>query len=123
LQIRVDPAAALAPGQVLFEIDLLTASGEDAAFEGQLEFVAVRDGVHNGFCLWFEAELSQGVTLDTGPLCPETHWAQTYMSFTPCPRQAGERIDVRVDFSCDPEMGYVDLRLGVGDNELNYRID
>lgn len=123
LQIRVDPAAALAPGQVLLELDLLTATPEDAAFEGQLEFVAVRDGVHNGFCLWFEAELSAGVTLDTGPLSPETHWAQTYMSFVPCPRRAGERMEVRVDFSCDPEMGYVDLRLGVGDDELHYRID
>ena len=89
---------------------------------GQLEFVAVRDAVQSGFCLWFEAELSQSVILDTGPFSPETHWAQTYMSFSPRLVRAGERIDVSVDFSCDPDQGYVDLRLGVGENELIYRI-
>jgi SAM-dependent methyltransferase len=127
MQIRVEPAAMLAPGQTLLEIDLLTASTEDVWFEGQLEFVPVRDGVLNGFCAWFEADLSRSVLLDTGPLSPETHWAQTYMSFSPRPVRAGERVEVRVDFSynSDPVAVYrhVDLCLGVGEHELNYLID
>ncbi len=45
MQIRVEPAAVLAPGQALLELDLLTASSEDVWSENQLEFVPVRDGV------------------------------------------------------------------------------
>jgi SAM-dependent methyltransferase len=127
IQIQVDPAALLAPGQALLELDLLTASAKDATFEGQLEFVPVRDGVLNGFCVWFEAELSRSVVLDTGPSSPETHWAQTYMPFSPRPVRAGELIEVSVDFSYDPDTvaihRCVDLHLGVGEHELSYLID
>ena len=127
MQIRVEPAAMLAPGQSILELDLLTASAEDAWFEGQLEFVSVRDGVLNGFCIWFEADLSPSVTLDTGPLSPETHWVQTYVSFSPRPVRAGERLEVSVEFSYDPDLvdvrRYVDLHLGVGEHEISYVID
>jgi hypothetical protein len=123
MQIRVEPAALLAPGQSLLELDLLTASEEDVSFDGQLEFVPVRDGVLNGFCVWFTAELSPHVHLDTGPLNPETHWAQTYVSFAPRIVRAGERLTVKVDFSYQPDPGYVDLRLSVGDDHLRCLID
>ncbi len=127
MHIRVEPAAVLAPGQVLLELDLLTASAEDVWSEGQLEFVPVRDGVLNGFCVWFEAELSRSVILDTGPFSPETHWDQTYMSFSPRPVRTGERVEVSVDFSYYPDPAairrYVDLRLRVGEHELSYVID
>ncbi|MHB8862637.1 MAG: 50S ribosomal protein L11 methyltransferase [Pirellulaceae bacterium] len=126
-QIRVDPAALLAAGQTLLELDLLTASAEDAWSERELEFVSLRDGVLNGFCVWFEADLSPQVTLDTGPLSPETHWAQTYLSFSPRPVRAGQRVVVNVDFSYDPDPAdvrrHVDLRVEVGQHELNYLIE
>ncbi len=125
VQIRVEPAAVLAPGQALLELDLLTASVEDAWFEGQLKFVPSRDGVLNGFSVWFEAELSPSVVLDTGPFSPETHWAQTYLSFTPRPVRAGEQMEVCVNFSYDPDPAAVhtELHLGVGKHELSYVID
>ena len=127
MQIRVEPAALLAPGQALLELDLLTASAEDVWSEGQLDFVPVRDGVLNGFCVWFEAELSPSVVLDTGPFSPETHWAQTYMSFSPRPVRSGEPVEVSVDISYDPDPAdvrrNVDLRLGVGKHERSYVID
>jgi len=126
-QIRIEPAAVLAPGQVLLELDLHTASVDDVWFEGQLEFVPVRDGVLNGFCVWFEADLSRSVLLDTGPLSPETHWSQTYMPFSPRPVRAGERLKVNVDFSYDPDPAavcrHVDLHLGVGEQERNYMME
>lgn len=127
MQIRVDQAALLAPGQALLELDLLTTAAEDVRFEGQLEFIPVRDGVLNGFCVWFEADLSPGVLLDTGPNCPETHWAQAYMSFWPRPVRAGERVQVDVDFSYDPNSSavqrHVDLHVGVGEYEQSYEIE
>ncbi|NQT39792.1 MAG: 50S ribosomal protein L11 methyltransferase [Planctomycetes bacterium] len=124
-QIRIEPPAVLAPGQALLELDLLTASVEDVWFEGQLAFVPARDGVLNGFGVWFEAELSPSVLLDTGPFSPETHWSQTYLPFTPRPVRAGEPVAVSVDFSYAPDAatGHVALRLGVGEHELSYTID
>ena len=127
MQIRVEPAGLLAPGQALLEIDLLTVTAEDLWSECDLEFVSLRDGVLNGFCVWFEAELAPSVLLDTGPDSPETHWSQTYMSFSPRPVRAGERMEVSVDFAYDPDptaiRRYVDLHLGVGEHELSYVID
>lgn len=127
MQIRVETAALLAPGQVILELDLLTASAEDVWSENQLEFIPIRDGVLNGFCVWFEAELSQSVLLDTGPFSPETHWSQTYMSFSPRPVRAGERVEVNAEFSYNPDpfdvRRYVDLHLGVGEHELSYPIE
>ena len=67
MQIQIDGAAVLADGQAILELDLLTASTDDVRSEGQLEFIPVRDSVLNGFCVWFEAELSPSVLLDTGP--------------------------------------------------------
>ena len=127
MQIRVEPAAVLAPGQALLELDLLTASADQVSSQRQLEFVPVRDGVLNGFCIWFEAELSRSVLLDTGPFSPETHWAQTYMSFAPRPVRAGERLELSVDFFYDPNPTAVrrdvDVCLGVGERELSYLIE
>ena len=116
----------LAPAQALLELDLLSASVEVAWFEGQLVFVPSRDGVLNGFSVWFEAELSPSVMLDTGPFSPETHWAETYMSFSPRPVRAGKQVEVNVDFSFDPDPTAVhqcvDLRLGLDEHELSYLI-
>ncbi len=127
MQIRVEPPAMLAAGQVILELDLQTAAMEDVWFEGELGFVPIRDGMLNGFCVWFEADLSPNVLLDTGPLSPETHWAQTYVSFPPRLVRAGERVVVGVDFSYDPDptavRRYVDLYLAVGDDEQSYVID
>jgi len=127
MQIQIDGAAVLADGQSILELDLLTASADDVRSEGQLEFIPVRDSVLNGFCVWFEAELSPSVLLDTGPFSPETHWAQMYIPFSPRPVCAGERVEVSVDFSFEPDpdggRGYVELRLGVGERELSFFID
>jgi hypothetical protein len=126
LQIQVDGAAVLAKGQAILELDLLTASMDDVWFEGELEFAPVRDAVLNGFCVWFEAELSPNVLLDTGPFSPETHWAQMYLPFPPRPVSANEPVSVSVEFSFEsvPDSnGYVDLRLGVGENEIGFFID
>ena len=126
-QLRVDAAAVLAPGQAVIEIDLHTVHAEDVWFEGQLEFVPVRDGILNGFCVWFEAQLSPRVVLDTGPFNPETHWYQTYMSFVPRAVRIGERLQLDVGFSYAPDPAdsyrFIDLSLAVDGQELNFVID
>ncbi|MDG2381895.1 MAG: 50S ribosomal protein L11 methyltransferase [Pirellulaceae bacterium] len=127
LQIRIEPAALLAPGQILLELDLLTTNMEDICFEGQFSFLPNRDGVLNGFGLWFEAQLSPSIELDTGPHSPETHWSQTYVAFKPQSIRAGEQLDVNVRFAYDSNpidvQRAVDLSLAIADTELNYSID
>ena len=127
LQLSVDAAALLAPGESIIELDLRTVSIDDVCSERQLEFVSIREGVLNGFCIWFEADLSRSVTLDTGPFSPETHWAQTYVSFAPRPVRAGERLKVCANFRYDSDPGeisrYASLCLSVGDTEISYSID
>lgn len=126
-QIKIDSATMLAPGKSIIELDLQNASVDDVYSECELEFVASRDGVLNGFCIWFEADLSPSVTLDTGPLSPDTHWAQIYVSFVPQLVRAGERLEVSVQFSYDPDPDAVsrdvELCLHVGESELRYLID
>ena len=127
VQLLIEPAAMLAPGQTIFELDMLTAAADDVRSECELKFVPVRDGVLNGFCVWFAAELSPNVVLDTGPSSPATHWSQTYMSFPPRPVRCGQPLDVRVALHYDPDPvavhRYVELRLGVGEDELSFEID
>lgn len=126
-QVKIEPAALLAPGQEIVGLDMVSASVEDVEFKGQLKFVPNRDGVLNGFCLWFELQLSPSVILDTGPHSSETHWAQTYLSFWPRSVRAGEQVEVNVEFTYDPDpavvLNCVNLRLGVDENELNFEIE
>jgi SAM-dependent methyltransferase len=127
VQLQIEPAGMLAPGQTIFEIDLLTAAVDDVRSECELQFVPVRDGVLNGFCVWFRAELSPSVALDTGPTCPLTHWSQTYMSFPPRPVRCGQPLVVSAALHYDPDPvavhRYVEVRLGVGNEELSFEID
>lgn len=126
VQIRLETASVLAPSQSLVELDLIIADAEDAWVDGKLEFVAIRDAHLNGFGVWFEAELSENVTLDTGPYSPETHWMQTYMPFLPRPVQAGERFEVNFALARDPdpaEIRFITLTLGVGDHQQDYAIE
>lgn len=127
MQIRIEPAAVLAAGQSVIELDMRTAAANDIWFDGQLHFVPIRDGVLNGFCIWFEADLAPNVMLDTSPFRQETHWAQTYVSFPPRSVRAGQQMTVDVRFAYDPDPSdisrYVDLHLAVGDSELESVID
>lgn len=127
VQIPVPEETLLAPGQSLLDFDMGTATAEDVSSELQLEFMSTRDGELNGFCVWFEADLSPSVTLDTGPCSPITHWAQTYLSFRPTPVRAGEVLDVDAHFFYDPDpvaiSRYAGLCLKIGEHELRYLIE
>lgn len=126
MQIQIDGAAVLAKGQAILELDLLQATTDDVFFEGQLCFTPNRDGMLNGFCVWFEAELSPNVLLDTGPHSPETHWAQMYMPFPPGIVRTNDPVHVDVEFSFEsvPDTcGYVDICLAVGERTVNFYIE
>ncbi len=124
LQIRVEHAALLAPGERLTEVDVETCRAADAWGSGTATYVAERDGVVDGFCAWFEAMLSPSVTLSTAPGRQETHWAQTYFPFAPYPVRRGDRIDVEWTLAEHPEeYRYTTLALRANDHEQIYDLE
>lgn len=55
-----------------------------------------------GLSGWFEVDWAPGVTTDTGPDAPDTHWGQTFFPLPPHAAQAGQRLEVRVEVHFDP---------------------
>lgn len=50
-----------------------------------------------GLCGWFDAQLSPGVTLGTGPDFPATHWQHLYFPFEqPLELRAGDRVEIEL---------------------------
>jgi SAM-dependent methyltransferase len=65
----------LAAPKLAFTIDLAKKSGP-LTFSG--DFKAESDGEFHGFVMYWEAKLSDGVTLSTDPRSPQTHWKQVF---------------------------------------------
>jgi predicted RNA methylase len=124
VQIRVDRAALIAEPIAMSSIDLGTCAPSDAWGSGTARYLAKRDGALNGFCAWFEAVLSPSVTLSTAPGLADTHWAQTYFAFSPCPVRKGETIEVEWSFGQDPEeRRFVVLTLRTRGHEQRYSLE
>lgn len=123
-QLRVDQSSLLAPGAPLMTLDMTRVQPEEPWRKGRLRFPIARDGVVSGFCGWFVAQLSPGVALDTGPRHPDTHWAQTYVPFTPTPVSAGDELSVGFVIDRDPrERRQVQLALTVNRKTLRYVLE
>lgn len=123
-QLRLDPASLLGPGKSMLALDLARATAEDPWVDGELELEIKRDGVLNGFCGWFVAQLSPKVVLDTGPLHPETHWAQSYLPFPPKLVRGGRKLTVRYALRRDvEERRHMRLELKVGRVTQHYLLE
>ncbi len=102
VQLRLDPAALVSAPACLLDLDMRTVRVKDPYRDSVLELQVKRDGVLNGFAGWFTAQLSPSVSLDTGPEHPETHWAQSYLTFPPQPVRRGETLRVEVSLRREP---------------------
>lgn len=59
-----------------------------------------------GYALWWEAELIDGITLSTSPLAPATHWQQIYLPLLkPLELQAGDTVELTLGSDTRPETG------------------
>jgi hypothetical protein len=89
----LDTTGLLAHPQQVASIDLATF--ETPVVEAGARFVFGRAGTVHGLAGWFDATLAQGVTLETGPDAPATHWKQAFLPFRePLTVDAGELLDV-----------------------------
>lgn len=59
-----------------------------------------------GYALWWDAELVEGVHLSTSPFAPPTHWQQIYLPLLqPCALQAGDTLELTLSSDTRPEVG------------------
>lgn len=102
IKTAVHEGDLIGPGVGLFGLDLAKAKKEDVWQSGRVELKIEHSGELNGFAGWFVAELTESVTLDTGPHEEMTHWMQTFFPIAPIPVEAGESIEVCYDLTRHP---------------------
>ncbi|MCS6969710.1 MAG: class I SAM-dependent methyltransferase [Planctomycetota bacterium] len=104
---RVPPAALLAAGEAAQAVDRLRFPGQEASRRrGRARWSLPATTIY-GWCLWWEAELWEGVRLSTSPLAPPTHWEQVYLPLLePLRARTGDSVacelvwDTRWDRGC-----------------------
>lgn len=72
------PERLLAAERLLDSIDLMHHT--PLAYERQLHFNCGGEGTFSGFAGWFNATLTDHVTLDTSPWAPQTCWGQAFFA-------------------------------------------
>ena len=69
--------------------------GANACPAANLDFSVTRSGTAHGICLWFEAELLEGITYSSGPSSSKTIYGQVFLPWLEAvPVQHGQRICV-----------------------------
>ncbi len=99
------------PGNCLFQMDLYTVKLSDR-IEMKTEFVFDKDENIEGICGWFDAQLCEGVTLDTSPTASPTHWLQTVYPLHPR-ISVNENERLQMSIIIEPCEGYVDFTWSV----------
>ena len=69
--------------------------GAKPSTAANLDFSVTREGTAHGICLWFEAELLEGITYSSGPASSKTIYGQVFLPWLEAvPVQHGQRIFV-----------------------------
>jgi type I protein arginine methyltransferase len=88
-------ARFLSPPQKAAAVELANPEKGGLGFEGVFEISS--DGEFHGCVMYFEAKLSEGVTLSTDPRKPQTHWKQVFLpSGGRMALKRGDRLKVSV---------------------------
>lgn len=104
---NIVPEDLAAPGQSVHTIDLYTVSKSES-FRFSCNFEIETSQTINGICGWFIAKLAEGITLDTSPHSPSTHWCQTVYPVLPEIRVlSGENLEIEILF--EPSREYVNI--------------
>jgi type I protein arginine methyltransferase len=102
----VDAKALVTNSVPILQLDILTCTKEDAAFQANFVLQANRNDFIHGFCAYFECAFTQvhkPIGFSTAPFCRYTHWKQTifYLHETIIICE-GETI--RCNISCNPNI-------------------
>jgi len=84
----------IAPPQHFEHVDFRNAQQD---VKGRVEFEVTRSITMHGFVGWFDAQLTDSVTLSTRPGADTTHWGQTVFPVHPTPVKAGDVIKLSIE--------------------------
>jgi len=73
---EITPGNYLAEPAQIAKVDLFTA--EKPFVTADAAFITSRPGTLHGFGGWFECQMAPGVSFDTSPASPTTHWKQAF---------------------------------------------
>ena len=98
--VRSVPVAELLDGgRAAQVIDRMRFPGDEASRRSGKAVWTLPAGPVHGLCLWWDAELWEGVALSTSPLAPPTHWEQIYLPLSQAlPAKAGDRLECELRF-------------------------
>jgi protein arginine N-methyltransferase 1 len=94
-------------------------AGVKASAAADLDFVTMRSGTAHGVCVWFEAELLDGIGYSTGPSARKNAEGQVFLPWLqPVPVGEGQSIQVRLQANLvgDEYLWCWDTRLPAGAN-------
>lgn len=92
---RVTPDQLLSDSQYLTALDYHELTDPDLDVEGT--WVARRAGTGHGLCVWFDSELSDGITFSNAPDQPRAIHGQGFFPFAaPVPLSEGDSMSVRL---------------------------
>jgi SAM-dependent methyltransferase len=72
-----------------------------------LTWIAPAQGLRvEGFALWWQAELIDGISISTSPFAPATHWEQIYLPLlAPAVLETGHTLELTLNCDTRPEVG------------------
>ena len=115
--LRVEPGELLGDPVALGTVTLGEDVGEMLAWNAELQ--ATRDGVLDGLCGWFEAELAPGVWMTNSPVAERPiDRPQAFLPIEPVRVAAGEPIQARLTMR--PADGLIAWDLEVGDRRYSH---
>lgn len=92
-RVRLSADALLAEPALLASVDLATVSSPHV--EGSAEWLIARDGVLDGFAVWFDAELAGGARISNAPAAPRALYGQAHFPLTsPLVVHGGDRVQL-----------------------------
>jgi protein arginine N-methyltransferase 1 len=84
--------------EALIEFDINTiASPAEIGQSFEVARTVVREGVLDGFCIYFRAKFDAQTVIDSSPIRPQTHWENLVIRTERRPYMAGERIAYTVE--------------------------
>lgn len=94
-KVYLRPSALSSQATTLGVLDYRTIT--EPNFDASVELTAERDGPVNGFLVWFDAEIAEGLGFSNAPGQPPLVYGQTFLPLArPLKLAAGDRVTVRI---------------------------
>ena len=93
---RVKPEKLLTEPKCWAMIDYTSLEKPDAS--GKVSWSALRDGTAHGLSIWFDSDLTEGVSISNAPAAPELIYGNAFFPFSnPVPLATGDTVSVEID--------------------------